>query len=330
MQETVAVVSLKNIRANAAAVCAAAKKPLIAVVKDDAYGHGGERVALELEDMAAAFAVASVTEGAALRTAGVSKPVLVLTPCLCGEEAARAAGYSLTVTVSSRAALHVLERAGEPVEAHLAVNTGMNRYGVREEQAGALAREAKRAGIAITGVYSHLYAPEDGAASCEQRARFVRAAARVREVFPQCVRHLSATGGLLAGDGFDAVRAGIALYGYLPQGFAGALPVRPAMKFYAAVSHRTKQVGRGAGYGEFPARGALHTLRVGYGDGLFRAGMEGALGALCMDACVGEGDDKFGRRRRIVADVSAYARAHGTTEYEALVRLAAKAVKIYE
>ena len=42
MQNVIAEVSLKTIAKNAETVVLAAGKPLIAVVKDDAYGHGAE------------------------------------------------------------------------------------------------------------------------------------------------------------------------------------------------------------------------------------------------------------------------------------------------
>lgn len=329
MQETVAVISLKQIRANAEAVLRAAQRPLIAVVKDDAYGHGAERVSLALEDKAAAFAVASVIEGAALKTAGVTKDVLVLTPCLDEEEAERAAAYGLIVPVTSLASLNRLKRAGALQRAHLAVNTGMNRYGVSVKQIGRICRAALEADIAVEGVYSHFYAPQDSVARTEQRHLFKEACEEVKTYFPDVLCHISATGGMLAGEESDAVRAGIALYGYLPQGFEGKLAVRPAMKLYAAVAHTAKQIGGGAGYQRIDLDGPLYTLRLGYGDGVFRAGFDGAVGNLCMDACVCSGDARFGRVKRVIKDVSAYARTHGTTEYEALVDLGKGAVKLY-
>ena len=329
MQETVAVISLKRIRENAEKIIEAGQRPLIAVVKDDAYGHGAERVALALEDKAAAFAVASVSEGAALKNAGISKDILVLTPCLDEDEALRAAAYGLIVTVSSLASLHLYKRAGAPQRAHLAVNTGMNRYGVPPSLVRQACREALDAEIHIEGVYSHFYAPQLSAERRLQRRHFQRACKAAREFFPDVICHISATGGLLAGEETDAVRSGIALYGYLPEGFEGKLAVRPAMKLYATVAHTARQIGHGAGYNRILVSGSLHTLRLGYGDGPFRSGFEGAVGKLCMDACIMQGAAQFGRRKEVIKDITSYARAHGTTEYEALVNLGKNAVKVY-
>ena len=180
----------------------------------------------------------------------------------------------------------------------------------------------------MTGVYSHLYAPEEKGALSLQEGRFLEACAGVRQSFPQAVRHLSATGGTLKGATCDAVRAGIALYGYLPEGFEG-LPVKPALKLYAAVGQSKQFTGGGVGYAPATKEyGALTTLRVGYGDGLFRTGGVG-IGNLCMDAAVCEGGGRAGTRRRILQDLAAYARLHHTSVYEVLVKSTAKAEFVY-
>ncbi|MGN1451787.1 MAG: alanine racemase, partial [Eubacteriales bacterium] len=52
---------------------------ITAVVKADAYGHGAETVAPELEALGAnSFAVSNLDEAASLRRAGVSAPILIL------------------------------------------------------------------------------------------------------------------------------------------------------------------------------------------------------------------------------------------------------------
>ena len=206
----------------------------------------------------------------------------------------------------------------------------MNRYGFRPERVRDACRKARRAGLEITGVYSHFYLPQDERARVAQRALFETACERVREYFPDCIRHISATGGLLAGDCYDAVRAGLSLYGYLPSGFEGAAEVSPAMKIYATVAQAGTHTGGGIGYRKAEkAYRKIRTLRLGYGDGFFRSGGGIAAGELCMDACVQEGGGRLGERKLVLENVSEYARACGTTEYEVLVNIAKKAVKIY-
>ena len=75
----------------------------VAVVKADAYGHGLHQVAARLMHSGAdLFAVANVTEAAALRELGPGWPILVLSPLL-PEEDRFLAEYDLAATVSSLA-----------------------------------------------------------------------------------------------------------------------------------------------------------------------------------------------------------------------------------
>jgi len=330
MQNVVAHISLEQIRSNAALVIHRARVPFFAVVKDDAYGHGAERVALALENQASAFAVATVEEGVRLRVAGVTAPVLVLTPPLDRDDALHLRAYDLTASVSSRASLKLTAEAG--AEGHIVVNTGMNRYGIAPEQTKAFVKLAKSRELRVTGVYSHFYRADDENAREEQYALFCGAADCVKEAYPYAMRHLAATGGLLAGEKyrFDAVRSGIALYGYLPRGFEGELSVKPAAKICAYVSHSCPRVGRGAAYGYANGESSFYTLRVGYGDGFFRAGGLNGCNELCMDACVFSGLEREGEEKVLFENVSGYAARTGTTEYEVLVHILQKAVKVYD
>jgi alanine racemase len=73
-------VDLDAIRANARQLAAlAAPAALLAVVKADGYGHGAVPIARAALDAGATWlGVALVEEGAALRSAGLEAPVLVL------------------------------------------------------------------------------------------------------------------------------------------------------------------------------------------------------------------------------------------------------------
>ena len=312
------------------------KVPLYAVVKDDAYGHGAEKVSLTLEPHVQGFCVATVSEGVSLRVAGVSREILVLTPCLCEEELLSCATYALTPVVSSEASFSLAQRTakkfGISLHFHLKVNTGMNRYGVCLEHVERLCMKATRAGAEIEGVFSHLYAPEEESTRNAQLRIFTDASELVLKYFPNAKRHLAASGGILAGKAFhfDAVRCGIALYGYLPSGFENAVSVKPAMKLYATVAQSLRFIGGGVGYHRAEKDyETLSTFRLGYGDGLWREGEIGGEGPLCMDAFVKSGSAPFGRRRLILKDFAAYAKAHRTIVYEALVNVGRKAEKVY-
>ena len=337
MQQTRAVIRLDSIRRNAAALRAKApESKLCAVVKADAYGHGAAMVALALSKDADMFAVALVEEGARLRAAGIDKDILVLTPPLNEAEVLRAARYDLILTVADAEdyalAVRSSERFGLCVRCHLKSNTGMNRYGFDlHALSGFLcARLSDR--VAVEGIYSHFYRPEDENTCSIQFRLFRKFCAEAERAFGSLVKHIAATGGVLASPQYcmDMIRVGIGLYGYLPAGFSRRqCEVRPALKVYATVAGGRPYRGGGAGYGAYAPRSQrLSVVRAGYADGLFRKGERGK-NALCMDAYVAEREIKKYREVCVFSDADAYAARHGTISYEALVHIGARAVKEY-
>lgn len=322
MQKTLAVVNLNNLRYNATYIRSIlGDRRFYAVVKADGYGHGGARVALAIESIVDGFCVAITDEGAALRLAGISKPVLVLTPPLGQDDVLRAKFYNLTLTVNS---LKTAKLIGD-CPCHVKVNTGMNRLGCTVEQLPEV-MNALRA-EQIEGVYSHLYDPSNPSASANQLELFNRVEELVKSVKLNTCSHLAASGGVLSGKKFlkDGARVGILLYGYPPEGFAA--DVKPVLKVYARRTQITKFIGGGAGYS--PAQknyNFLSTYRLGYADGFSRTVPLG-VSNLCMDAFLREGGEEL---QLVLQNAKAYAKRCGTISYEVLCAATRRAEIIYE
>ena len=334
MQRARAVISLANIRKNALFFKERAGTALCAVVKADGYGHGAAQVASALGGTANFFAVSLVGEGEQLRLSGVREDILVFTPPLCEEEVLRGLYHGLVFTVGDCAdyalLLRVCKKYGLRARFHFKVNTGMNRYGAdARELARLLSRQD--ASVRAEGIYSHFYRPEAAAVRRAQFSRFLRACAAAEARCGALMRHIAATGGALADDGcaLDAVRIGIGLYGYVPQGFS--LPrgtLAPAMRVDAAVSAARRYRFGGAGYGaNVPHARRLYTVRCGYADGLPRAASPFPR---CMDAAVCEGAARKYGRVPVLTDADALAKARGTIAYEVLVNAGRRAERVYE
>ena len=123
---------------------------LMAVVKANAYGHGAVPVArATLEAGADSLAVATLEEGAELRRAGIEAPVLVFTDLLPDGLALSKANRLQVTAHSLPSAKRIASYPG--LEAHLKVNTGMNRWGVEPEEAG---EACKILGDRLAGVYT--------------------------------------------------------------------------------------------------------------------------------------------------------------------------------
>lgn len=282
---------------------------LMAVVKAEAYGHGGASTARILRRAGVgAFAVACLAEGIALRRHGVSGTILILgyTP---PEEAPLLRRWRLTQTVADEAHGLALAAQGVPVRVHLALDTGMHRLGIPAEDHEAIARLYALPILRIGGVFSHLCvsdspAPADIAFTQGQLDRFYAAVGWMKEQgYDPGAIHIQASYGLwnLPPQPCRYVRAGIALYGVASDQnpVLHPLDLRPALSLRAKVaSVRTIPAGQGAGYGlAFRAEQdtRLAVVTIGYADGLPRSlSQQGGrviirgvscpmVGRMCMD-----------------------------------------------
>ena len=149
MRPTMMKVSMQTLIGNARALREAVPEDvkMLCVVKADAYGHGALAYALELERLgiADAFAVAVVEEARILRRGGIRGMIVILGDAREGSlrEAVR---LGASQALDSAEALLVLQdeaqKQGITAKAHLKVDSGMSRIGVRSMQALDLLLEA--------------------------------------------------------------------------------------------------------------------------------------------------------------------------------------------
>jgi alanine racemase len=268
----------------------AAGRRVIAVVKADAYGHGAAPVARRLVAAGCErLAVATVAEGAELRAAAVSVPILVLGGIHDAAEAADAAALDLVPVIQHAGHVPLLAQAardrGRPLSVELEVDTGMARMGVAPEDVAALAATFVRDGaLVLGGLYTHLACADEAdlGAARRQLGLFgeILAGLSSRGLAPERV-HVANSAGLVAGTDLadamppevNAVRPGLLLYGVQPSVTrAGLARLRPVMSLRTRVAN-VRHVRRGdpVGYGAtFRAkqRGRIATIPVGYADGI--------------------------------------------------------------
>ena len=284
-----------------------APRPVYAVVKADAYGHGAVPVASRLaREGADRFAVANPEEGAALRRGGVAGEILVLSRA-DARDVPRLTAYGLAPALydaeQAESIATEASRASAPLAVHLELDTGMGRAGFRPEQLEAVIALLRRArGLRLAGTFANLSRADDPSSpETARQVELLRAgAARLREagIAPGLV-HAANSAALLGTESawLDAVRPGLALYGVAPRpatasaalsaapsgaAVSGALLV-PAMTLEAAVTAlRRVPAGTPLGYGgRFVTRRAttIAVLPIGYHDG-FRRGLSGRAAVL--------------------------------------------------
>lgn len=265
----------------------AGARAVIAVVKADGYGHGAAAVARRLQrEGCTAFAVATASEVAALRAAGVGAEVLLLGGVHDAADARTALALGATPVLHHEAMRVAVEDAaaslGRRAPVHVEVDTAMRRLGVPVgEAADLIARVAASRHLALAGVSTHFARADerDPAPTRAQVELFARVVEDVRRrgVAPGQL-HLANSAGLLGAAAWqdllpgDAVRLGLMLYGVAPAPhFAGA-GLRPVMTLQTAVTAlRRVEEGEGVGYGAVwraPRSGWIATLPIGYADGI--------------------------------------------------------------
>jgi alanine racemase len=335
---------------------------ILAVVKADAYGHGAPRVALALErEGVAGFGVAMVEEGAELRGAGVTAPILVL-GAATAEQMPSFPRLGLTPAISGIEQLQEWSEwaraSSRPLPLHLKVDTGMTRLGIGlSELASALDTVRSHPQLELAGLMSHLAASEDTQSprNAEQQARFGEAVALLRDEERRRVTlHLGNSAGALHHQAcrFDLVRVGLALYGLDPARLERDL--RPVMAVRAAIAMvRRVEPGTQVGYNgrwRAPRRSRLGVLQIGYADGypwrltgvaeaLVRGQRVPVVGAVSMDMVVVDLTDTDARLGDPVTllgsqgreEVSAWELAEraGTIPYEILTRFALRLQRRY-
>jgi len=259
---------------------------MILVAKADGYGHGACTIAMAAQRAGIErIAVATFREAWELRRAGIYARILVLGPFL-EEEAAFGLPHGVEFTLPSGEHARILERVARqsaiPARCHLKLDTGLNRLGMRPQEALELLSELESSRFIVwSGCMTHLAAGTGrlDPATGKQLAlfdRFVKVA-RERNYLRQADLHVANSAAALSGIAemhgpYDACRIGIAAYGVAPHPSFQTEELEPVLSVRTRIV-QLKHVATGerVGYdGTWTARRPtrLAVLPVGYADGL--------------------------------------------------------------
>ncbi|HTZ58273.1 MAG TPA: alanine racemase [Acidobacteriaceae bacterium] len=283
---------------------------LMAVVKANAYGHGALTCAPLLAGAGAQWlGVTSAEEGAAIRAVCPDARIVLMAGVFPGE-ADMVIDHDLTPVVWESWQLDLLEEAADArgmqplcFAAHLEIDTGMSRQGVRvvgkevsAEAAAVMARFHALSPLRLEGVMTHFSEPEN-ISTVRPNPQLANLRFAVDWMLDHGMQpkwlHAGNSSSLVAGPDRRALmematrlgsrlmlRPGLALYGYLDRITEDGLSWKCELEFDPVLawktevtSLRTLSKGETAGYGNtFEARKntRLALLPVGYADGLNR------------------------------------------------------------
>jgi alanine racemase len=337
---------------------------IMAMVKAFSYGSGGFEIANILQFHRVDYlAVAYADEGVELRKAGITMPIMVMSP----EEYAfdTMIRHQLEPEIFSFRALRLLEKAikrgaipqNKPVKVHIKLDTGMHRLGFDEVEIDELTERLKKNPmIYVQSIFSHLAGsdkPDLDDFTRRQIESFTRMSEHIISAFDhEIFRHILNSAGIVRFPQahFNMVRLGIGLYGIntIKQNSQKLENVASLRSVIAQI--RTVKKGESVSYNRsFIAEEDIKVgiVSIGYADGLLRSlgnnnvnllvneQLAPIIGDICMDMCVidltnidaREGDDV------IIFNAShpleRLSEAAHTIPYEILSRISRRVKRVY-
>lgn len=363
-QDTILEVDLKALKHNFEYITSKTQKStkILAVVKAFAYGNDANTIANYLQDLKVDyFAVAYVSEGVALRDAGITTPILVLHPQASNlktliERCLEPSLYNAKILNEFIAVASERKQTNYPV--HIKFNTGLNRLGFRNDEIDyIISKLEKTDAITAKSIFSHLAASED-LSEKEFTLQQIQSFKGIAEEFSkrigyQPMLHICNTSGVLnyPEAHLDMVRTGIGLYG-----FGNSEKENKNLKPIATLKSVISQIhqiekGETVGYNRAYKSESFTktaTIPIGHADGIGRIYGNGKgfvfinnkpaaiIGNVCMDMIMvdvtgincREGDEViiFGKHPH---SASEFSKAAGTISYEIITSISARVKRVF-
>lgn len=334
--------SIKKILNNNQKICV--------VLKANAYGLGAKKICKLLTNDCDYFAVSSAKEYYEIKTIS-TKPILILDPVQQGLAKLIKSGAELTISNMQNLdkIISVCETKLLTAKIHIAINTGMNRFGFssKNEIEKLICKLQKTQKVVVLGVFSHYFEANNKIFAISQFFKFKDFCEFFKNNLPnEPIFHLSNSDGVKSLNGFDMARVGINIFDN---------PQTQALKLKAKIIEiQTLKMGDQAGYNrQFVARKnntKIAIVSIGYADGLHRNIVKkgyvlindkrAKIVAICMDTLMVNisnisakiGDDViiFGKDKNqqiFVCDVASWC---DTINYEILTHISKRVKRIYK
>ncbi|MFY8273647.1 alanine racemase [Pseudoalteromonas sp. SSDWG2] len=248
---------------------------VMAVLKANAYGHGLVKIAQRLAD-ADAFAVARIEEALALRTGGITKPIVLLEGFFKASDIEIMLANNFQTIVHDEYQLAALEQANLSgcIKVWLKVDTGMHRLGIEPRQFDAFYSRLKHCPNVCDDVQlmTHFACADDLSNSYTDKQLTTFFALVNNKPEALCLANSAAIINYPQSHG-QWVRPGLMMYGVSPvQGRVSQdLGLEPVMSLKSEViAVRHVRQGELVGYGghwQADKDTQLAVVAIGYGDG---------------------------------------------------------------
>jgi Alr-MurF fusion protein len=335
----------------------------MAMVKAFSYGAGSYEIANLLQYAGVDYlAVAYTDEGISLRKAGITMPIMVMSPDAISFD--RMIAWKLEPEIFSIQSLKAFTDIAKTLEVknypvHIKLDTGMHRLGFLPHEVDVLGMElANNPHIKVASVFSHLAASEDMAedtfTDIQAKTFETMSTALQKHLQEKPLRHLCNSAGIARHPGlhYDMVRLGLGLYG-----IDGSKKLEGELKQVSTLRTTIAQVktipaGDTVGYNRrahADKEMRIATICIGYADGYPRALGNGKahvlihgkpaklVGIVCMDMCMVDVTDiteaKDGDEAIVFSPelpLTQLAQWAGTIPYELMTGISQRVKRVYE
>jgi alanine racemase len=336
---------------------------VMAMVKAFSYGSGSYEIAHLLQYSGVDYlSVAYTDEGIALRRAGITMPIMVMSPDATSFD--RMIAWKLEPEIFNIRSLELFTNIAQTLQVknypvHIKLDTGMHRLGFMPHELDALMEHFdNNPHVSIATIFSHLAASEDPTLDGfteHQHQQFEQMShALLTRLNNKPLRHICNSAAIARHPElhYDMVRLGLGLYG-----IDGSKSLQKELKQISTLKTVIAQVktipaGETVGYGRrghIDRETRIATICIGYADGYPRALGNGVahvlihgkpaklVGIVCMDMCMvdvtdipeaKEGDDVIVFSPELpLIKLSEWA---GTIPYEMMTGISQRVKRVYE
>lgn len=321
-----------------------AGKEIMAMVKADGYGHGMEQIVTLLKDKVKWFGVANADEAIKLKNFLEKRHTILVVGKTCEYDLLIKNGIHITIDCEDKLikVIKTAKNVNKQAYVHLAINTGMNRIGVKDLKTFKKMVKIIRNNncICLAGVFTHMF-------DADQKKGHFDEQIKLFSKFVEIVKDKNIL--VHIGGSFclqhkmpkfvNMVRVGYFLYGY---GEKNLLPVMSIESYVTKLTNCKK--GEFVGYGDTRLKKdtMVAVVPLGYSDGVCRRLSEKAyvlingvsckiVGKVCMDCFMVESTNanaKVGDGVVVFNDAEQWAQIVQTSPYEILTRFSSSRTKI--
>jgi alanine racemase len=336
---------------------------MMAMVKAFSYGAGSFEIANLLQYTGVDYlSVAYTDEGIALRKAGITMPIMVMSPDATSFD--RMMAWKLEPEIFNLPSLTAFSGIAQTLQVtnypiHIKLDTGMHRLGFMQNEIDGLVEALKEnTQVTVASIFSHLAASEDEAEdsfTLKQANLFTEMSDKLLAALPyKPLRHLCNSAGIARHPElhFDMVRLGLGLYGIDTSGILQDELQQVGTLKTTIAQIKDVPAGETVGYGHknpLKKQTRIATVCIGYADGYPRALGNGnahmlvhgkpakLVGIVCMDMCMlditdipeaQEGDEVIVFSPQL--PITKLAKWADTIAYEMMTGISQRVKRIYE